>query len=263
MKKNVFFLFYVIPLLGLSQPDVAPRSSEVILSRKYDWQTPKDKTSNNILSTTILEGSGFDMAYVQMLGHTLMPAKKKDRLQVPSDEEHLLLIKSGELVISFNDSTWTIGPGSIALLMPLQKYSIKTKADKPCDYYVMKYRSRLPMDADRGKNAGGSIVRDWQKLQFHVHERGGVRKYFERPTAMCKRFEMHVTTLKEGLKSHDAHTHRAEEIVLIIENKTEMQIGDQFIKGKAGDLYYLGSNLLHGIKNDGEGMCSYFAYQFE
>jgi (S)-ureidoglycine aminohydrolase len=262
MKINTVLLLTLIPLSCFSQQGGKIDLESVIASTKYEWKTPKQKNGPNILSTIILEGSGFDMAFVQVLAQTVMPAKKKDRLQVPADEEHLLLIKSGELVISFNDSTWSIGPGSIALLMPSQEYSIKA-ADNKCDYYLMKYRSKFPVDAERGKNAGGSIVRDWKALPFNVHERGGVRKYFERPTAMCKRFEMHVTTLKEGLKSHDAHKHRAEEIVLIIENKTEMQIGDQFIKGKAGDLYYLGSDWLHGIKNDGEGDCSYFAYQFE
>jgi (S)-ureidoglycine aminohydrolase len=74
---------------------------------------------------------------------------------------------------------------------------------------------------------------------------------------------MHVTTLKEGLKSHEPHTHRAEEIVLMIDNKTEMQIGDRFFKGGAGDIYYLGSNVPHAIRNDGKGTCTYFAFQFE
>jgi (S)-ureidoglycine aminohydrolase len=90
-----------------------------------------------------------------------------------------------------------------------------------------------------------------------------VKSYFERPTAMCRRFEMHVTTLKEGLKSHDPHTHRAEEIIVVISNETQMQIGSNFYKAKAGDIYYLGSNILHGIQNAGKGNCSYFAFQFE
>ena len=80
---------------------------------------------------------------------------------------------------------------------------------------------------------------------------------------MSKRFEMHVTTLNEGLQSHDPHTHAAEEIILIIDNQAEMQIGDRFLKGKAGDVYYVGSNVLHGIRNDGTVPCTYFAYQFE
>jgi (S)-ureidoglycine aminohydrolase len=67
----------------------------------------------------------------------------------------------------------------------------------------MKYRSQLPMDKDRGKEAGGSLVIDWNELPFNPHDKGGIRRYFDRATAMCERFEMHVTTLNEGLKSHE------------------------------------------------------------
>jgi len=80
---------------------------------------------------------------------------------------------------------------------------------------------------------------------------------------MQKYFEIHVTTLKEGLRSHDPHTHRAEEIVLMIEGDTEMQIGEKFYKGKTGDFFYLGSNVLHAIRNEGTKSCMYFAIQFE
>jgi len=80
---------------------------------------------------------------------------------------------------------------------------------------------------------------------------------------MQKRFEIHVSTLKEGMRSHDPHTHRAEEIVLLIEGDTEMQVGDQFKKVNAGGFYYLGSNVLHAIKNIGTKPSTYFAIQFE
>jgi (S)-ureidoglycine aminohydrolase len=69
--------------------------------------------------------------------------------------------------------------------------------------------------------------------------------------------------LKEGLKSHDPHTHRAEEIVLVIDGQTEMELGSKLYKGTVGDIYYLGSNISHAIRNDGKGLCSYFAFQFE
>jgi (S)-ureidoglycine aminohydrolase len=92
---------------------------------------------------------------------------------------------------------------------------------------------------------------------------GGRRDYFERPTAMQKRFEMHVTTLKEGIRSHDPHTHRAEEIVLMIEGDTEMQAGEKNFKGKTGDFFYLGSHVIHAIRNEGTQPCMYFAFQFE
>jgi (S)-ureidoglycine aminohydrolase len=80
---------------------------------------------------------------------------------------------------------------------------------------------------------------------------------------MMKRLEIHVTTLNAGLKSHEPHTHRAEEIVLMIEGNTEMQIGESFCKGKEGSIFFLGSNISHAIRNEGTKPCTYFAIQFE
>jgi (S)-ureidoglycine aminohydrolase len=80
---------------------------------------------------------------------------------------------------------------------------------------------------------------------------------------MQKRFEIHVTTLQEGRKSHEPHTHRAEEIVLILEGDTEMQLGDGIVKTTIGGFYYLGSNVSHAIKNIGTKPATYFAFQFE
>jgi (S)-ureidoglycine aminohydrolase len=122
----------------------------------------------------------------------------------------------------------------------------------------MKYRSREPV-----RRTGRSFVKNWNKIAFKPHSKGGIRNYFELSTPMSERFEMHVTTLNEGLKSHEPHTHRAEEIVLVIDNKTEMQIGEKFYKGGPGDIYYLGSNVPHAIRNEGNGTCTYFAFQFE
>jgi len=116
---------------------------------------------------------------------------------------------------------------------------------------------------ERGKTSGGSMIVDWNKIPFKPHGNGGIRNFFERPTAMSRRLEMHVSTLKPGLKSHEPHTHRAEEIVLMIDHTSEMQIGNKFYKGEPGSIYYLGSNMLHAIRNDGAEACTYFAFQFE
>jgi (S)-ureidoglycine aminohydrolase len=42
-----------------------------------------------------------------------------------------------------------------------------------------------------------------------------------------------------------------------------MILGDKTFKGKDGDFYYAGSNVLHGIKNIGTSPCMYYAIQFE
>jgi (S)-ureidoglycine aminohydrolase len=255
--KNLLLIFLLLlpPLVVLSQQSIP--------SARYSWKKPAQKTAKDILSTTLFEGSAYDMEYLQMSANTLLPSKKKISMQVAANEEQLMIIKTGTVSITIQDSTWTIGSGSIALLMPGEEYSLQNTAKDSCHYYTMKYRSKLPVDAARGKTAGGSLIKDWNKIEFKPGGKGGSRKFFERPTAMCKRFEMHVTTLNEGLKSHEPHTHRAEEIVLVKESKTEMQIADKFYKGNVGDVYYLGSSVLHAIRNDGAGPCVYFAFQFE
>lgn len=255
MKKIIIFIALLLPAISFAQKDS-------ILSSVYSWKEPGHQIKKGLLSTVLFEGQMQDMEWLQM-NATALNSPNEIKQQVPDNEEHLLIIKSGTLIIKAKDSSWTLGTGSIALLMPGEKYGLKN-IDGVCNYYEMKYRSRKQVDNDRAKTAGGSIIMNWNKIPFVPNNNGGGRRnFFERPTAMSKRFEMHVTTLKEGARSHDPHTHAAEEIILIVNNKTDMQIGDNFYKGAEGSIYYLGSNVLHAIKNDGVGTCTYFAFQFE
>ncbi len=229
----------------------------------YEWQSPIKEVQDNIRSAVLFEGSTRDMEWLQMNAMALSASAKANKLHVPINEEHLYIVKKGLLTIELNDSVYTLTPGSIALLLPEEQFSIQAENRGACEYYVMKYRSREPIDLHKGKVSGGSFIKDWNKISFSPHDKGGIRRYFERPTAMMKRMEMHVSTLNAGLKSHDPHAHRAAEIVLMIEGDTEMQIGEGVYKGKPGSVYYLSSNILHAIRNIGAAPATYFAFQFE
>jgi (S)-ureidoglycine aminohydrolase len=255
MKKIISLLYVLLPCFVIAQQDS-------LSSGVYHWKEPKDKDNKNISIVILFEGKVHDMEWIQMSSNILFPSKQKYQFQVLENEEYLLIIKSGYLTIG-RDSSYLIGAGSVALFMPGEAFLLKNTGKDSCRYFLMKYRSKNPVDIERGNAAGYSLIKDWNKVEFKPHDKGGRRDFFERPTAMCKRFEMHVTTLKEGLKSHGPHTHRAEEIILIVEGKTEMQIGDKFYKGSSGDVYYLGTDVLHGIRNEGTGTCTYFAFQFE
>ena len=250
------FLF-LFPLAGSSQQDS-------VLSGVYKWNELAIINKSKIATSILFEGKVHDFKWMQMNANVIPSGKKKYKRSVPRREEHLLIIKSGMVNISKDDSSWTVEKGSIALLMPGQKYSLKCEGKEPCIYYAMKYRNRKPGNNARGKNAGGSLVKNFNAVPFKPNDNGGGRRdYFDRATAMTKRFEMHVTTLKEGIRSHDPHTHRAEEIILMMEGDTEMQIEDKFYKGRSGDIFYLGTNVLHAIRNEGTKPCIYFAFQFE
>jgi (S)-ureidoglycine aminohydrolase len=153
-----------------------------------------------------------------------------------------------------------LAKGSILVLFPGENLSIQNTQSNSCEYFVMKYRTKRGADKEK---TGSSFVKDWSKVEFKQNDHGGVRSFFETQTSMLKRMEMHVTTLNAGLKSHDPHTHKAKEIIVMMEGNTEMLIGEKTFKGKEGSVYFMESNVLHGIKNTGTIPCTYFAIQFE
>ncbi len=178
------------------------------------------------------------------------------------EAEQIFIVKEGKLTITLNDTTKTIGPNSVAIVLPGDRGTIQS-ASPEATYYTMRYRSRPAMNLRRGKKDGGSVVIDFNELAYKEHAKGGRRNYFHRATAMCAYYEMHVTTLNRGIKSHEPHTHAAAEIILVIEGDTEMEIGNQVVRAQAGDLYFIASQVPHAIKNVGDSPCMYFAYQWE
>ncbi len=49
----------------------------------------------------------------------------------------------------------------------------------------------------------------------------------------------------------------------MIKGKSEMELDGKIVHGDAGDIYFLGSEVPHAIKNIDDEPIQYFAYQFE
>jgi quercetin dioxygenase-like cupin family protein len=73
---------------------------------------------------------------------------------------------------------------------------------------------------------------------------------------------MHVSTLNEGLTNHTAHTHGAEEFVVMIKGEVVMLIGEENYSCSIGDVIFLSSMIPHSLNNTGMGETMYFAFQF-
>ena len=256
MKKLLFLMFIPISL-SLSAQDKA------VEAKVYTWDKAEIEKKESGERRQILEGMTTDLENLEIHTTTLKVGKKPHKAHTHLDEEELIIIKEGTLKVTIKDESKELGPGSIALMMPGDEHGFENTGKTKATYYVIKYKSIAPMDAERGKKAGGSFMIDWNDIAFKAHDKGGIRQYCNLETTMCKKFEMHVTTLNAGLKSHEPHTHRAAEIVLMIKGNTEMEIGEKIYKGNAGDLYFLSSNISHAIKNIGSEPAMYFAFQFE
>lgn len=251
MKIAVITISYFFTLTTMAQ--LKPVNSGVYKWADHPVQIGEDRESRNIL-----EGTSTHLDYLEIHATTQYPGAKPSIAHANDDIEECIIIKEGIMKVTIEDESVTLGAGGVILLMPQQMHSIKNAGDTNLTYYVMRYRSKKKMDLERGKMSGGSLMLNPDSLTFKPNARGGSRAYFDRPTAMCERFEMHVTQLNTKGPSHEPHAHVETEIILVISGKTEMTIDGKEYNGMAGDFYLATSQLMHGVRNAADKACSYF-----
>lgn len=255
MKLHPALLFWLVLT-------ITSASAQPIVSGVYVWRETPVVTKVGSAQRVLLEGGTTDFKHLKIHATTL-PAHQAPHPAHKHDDEELIIIKEGELTVTIEGKTKTLGAGSVALMMPGDEHGFENKGDTPATYYVMRYEAKEPRDLERGRKAGGSFWIDWKEVAFQPHNKGGIRRMFDRATAMTRRFEMHVTTLNQGLWSHPPHTHRAAEILLLMDNTAQESINGQLVPAAVGDLIFLESNVPHAIQNTSQGSCTYFAFQFE
>lgn len=235
---------------------------DTVLSGVYKWADHPVKLGESKESRKILEGVSPHFDYFKIHATTQYPGAKPGPAHANDDMEECIIIKEGQMKVTIEDQTRVLGPGSVVLLMPRQMHSIQNIGDSNLTYYVMKYRSNKKMNLERGEASGGSLVLNADALTFKSSARGGGIAYFDRSTAMCERFEMHVTHLNKKGTSHSPHAHVETEIILILSGDTEMTIDGKEYKASAGDFYLMTSLLHHGVRNANDEPCSYFAFKW-
>lgn len=257
MKLSLFLCFFCCAFASIGQDALKPVEAKI-----YHWADAPVNKKENMEQRPLVEGSSVAFKHIKIHATTVYP-RQSPHPSHKHEEEEMIIIKEGELTVTIEGKTQTLGTGSVALINSGEEHGFENKGDKNATYYVMRYESREPLNIERGKKAGGSFMINWKDVPFQAHDKGGIRKFFDKGTSMAKRFEMHVTTLKEGLESHPPHTHKAAEILLPIDNIAEEHIAGNWIKAGIGDIIFLESNVPHAIRNIGKGTITYFAFQFE
>ena len=233
---------------------------DTLLSALSKWENAKGAVDGNIEIKEMLAGKALDLKELTVHAETIAPSVISHK-ENHSEYEELLIVKEGQLKITIKEVTKLLGPGSVALIFPNDNHSVVNESDNPATYYVFRYKARIVPDFKRGEQAGGSFMIDWNDLEYNESAIGGRRDYFHRPTAMLNNFEMHVSTLNEGLTNHQAHTHKAEEFVLMIKGDVVMLVGEENYACSTGDIVFVSSMIPHALNNTGQGETMYFAFQ--
>jgi len=250
------FTLYLILAISLLQ---AQQNS--LQSKVYQWDINNNGNGAKVQKSILFAGEGGVLAKHAMIGISI-PAGKKWEGKVTANQEKFYIIKTGIAAIELNDQKTQFNRGSVVCVLPGDKIQIKNNGNDLLQLYEMSYSAGEKINIERGVKAGGSFITLWDNIKFKPHERGGVRQFFDRPTAMFNRFDIHVTQLNVGFKSHEPHTHVNEEIILMLDGNAEVQIGTTHQKANPGDVILYGSNILHNITNVGSIPCLYFAIQW-
>lgn len=233
-----------------------------VTSGVYRWADHPVKLSKDRESRKIFEGTSPHFEYLEIHATTQAAGAKPSPAHATADKEQLIIVKAGTMKISIEGQSAILGVGGVALVMPDQMHGLENIGNDALTYYVMQYRSKKQMNMQRGSTAGESLMLNADSLAFKPSARGGGRGYFDRATAMCERFEMHVTQLTSKGPSHQPHAHIETEIILVISGETEMTIDGKYYAGSAGDFYLMESQLSHGVRNASDKPCSYFAFKW-
>ncbi len=233
-----------------------------INSGVYHWSGLPVKKSDQREGRKLAEGTTREFEYFEIHATTQEKGALPRPPHTQKDIEELIIIKDGTLKCTIGNKTAILGPGGVLLIPPLEMQTFENIGDGPVTYYVFGFRSKKEMNMERSSKAGGTLLLNYDSLTYTEANNKGTRKYFDRPTAMCENFEMHITTLKEKGPSHSPHQHIDTEIILIIDGNTEMMIDGKTYTAGPGDLYIAESGKLHGIGNATEKSCSYFAFKW-
>lgn len=229
----------------------------------YEFLKLKTVKEETRLRKQVLEGSTTSLSHFEVHSSTIPPGRSAHAAHVHDDIEELIIVKEGQIKITIKDQSKIVGPGSIGFAMPGDTHGFENAGNTPATYYVLKYKSRLPMNTERANQNGGSFILNWSELPMTKTEKGGRREFFNRPTSQLLKFEMHTTALNPGLDSHAQHTHKEEEIILMLRGNVTMHIANDFYKAGPGDVVFLPSQIPHALKNTGNEQCEYFAFQWK
>lgn len=233
-----------------------------ISSAVYHWNDLPVTKDKEWESRKIAEGSTNEFEYFVILAIT----QPKDAVPGPAhtqkDMEEVIIVKEGTMKCTIGNKTSELGRGSVLLIPPFESKIIENTGDGPLTYYIFMFHSKKPVNMERSKLAGGTLLLNYDSLAYTEVDTKGTRKYFDRPTAMCENYEMHITYLKVKRPSHAPHQHVDTEIILMIDGETEMTIDGKTYQAGPGDLFIAESGKMHGIGNATDKPCSYFAFKW-
>jgi (S)-ureidoglycine aminohydrolase len=141
--RNCLLLFVFLPVNSIAQ------KTDSLSPRVYEFNKLETVKEETRLRKQVLEGSTTALSHFEVHSSTIPPGKSAHPPHVHDDVEELIIVKEGQIKITIKDQSRIVGPGSIGFAMPGDPHGFENAGSNPATYYVLKYKSRLPMDTER------------------------------------------------------------------------------------------------------------------
>lgn len=256
MKLAQLILFVITPAFLIAQ------KKDSLPPHVYAWSDLKIIKEDTRMRRQVMDGSTTSLANFEVHASTLAPGKAPHPPHVHADMDEIMIVKEGQVKITVNGISKILGRGSVAFAMAGDEHGVENAGDMQATYYVFKYKGKLPTNQERGKQNGGSFIINWNDVAVEKTGKGHRRGFFNKPISQLEKLEMHTTALNAGLDSHPQHTHKEEEIILLLKGNVQMHIGKEFFNVASGDVVFLPSLVPHNLLNTGKEQCEYFAFQW-
>src|SRR3954462_6699843 len=145
---------YLLSILTLLYSGILLAQKDSLPSAVYAWNNLKVEKTATGERRSILEGSTTHLSYLEIHATTI-DAGKAPHPPHQHPEEEFIIIMEGKLKVTIKDSSWILGPGSIAVMMPGDMHGFVNAGNTRATYYVIKSKSKAAADDARAKNAGG------------------------------------------------------------------------------------------------------------
>lgn len=182
---------------------------------------------------------------------TIGPGQGEGSILTGADQ--LFILKEGSLDAVLNDQEPKhLGPGGICLLLAGDRVQFSAGDTAAVLYRCTFFVRNVPFS---DLNYHTSILADWSDLK----RKSGIRDIFKEPTRFLGNVNMRVITLRG--RNHPA-VNGTEEIILVSRGKIRVQVGDKTLDASTGDLVYVPSGVVCGLRNTGNATAQYFEIQW-
>jgi len=253
MKRINFKITWVIVLLAA----LFISASDFLLSGVYRLEDSKVITKSSGWSSVILKGQTRSLAMLEIRAASLLQGKGLLNYIVEPGVDEMFIVMEGNADIVINNKSKPLPKGSVAVIPQGEKIRLRNSGKKEMIYFILRFKTGI---IPAKKIA--PFISVWDTVTFRLSANGGRRNIIDQETSALRNLEIHVTTLKEGVTSHAAHTHPDEEVILLRKGTAEESIGAFSYTAIPGCAILLTTDDPHGIKNVGKGECEYYAIRW-